>query len=419
MKPDTTPLNAATPSMLMKKLYLCFLVFALIGTLIPDCLHAAAGDLYVADASSNNAIAKYNPAGTRTIFASGINAPAGLAFDSKGNVYVTEQGYDQGGSNVLKFTPGGTKSTFASGFSLPQGMAFDGAGNLFVTEFFATTITKITPAGTKTPFASGLSNPEGLAFDSLGNLYEADYGSGNVFKFTPAGSKTMFASGFSAPAGPFGLAFDSAGNLFVTDYTAGTVSKVTPAGTKTTFATGIGGPRGIAFDGSGNLFVAGGSSSSILLFTPAGVRSTFTVGAGTPSFIAFEPVLHQFLNISTRAFVQAGDGVLIGGFILGGNGQVNCTIVARAIGPSLSAFGVPSTLQDPTLELRDGTGALVAKNDDWKSDQQAQIQATGLAPTNARESAILATLPAGNYTAIVRGLNNTTGNALVEVYNLQ
>ena len=401
----------------MKKLHIAFLSFALLGTLIPQRLAAAAGDLYVIDA---NLIVKYSPAGTKTTFASGLNSPSGLAFDSKGNVYVTEQG----SGSVLKFTPGGTKSTFASGFTFPEGLVFDGAGNLFVTEFFGGTITKIAPTGTKTPFASGLSGPAGLAFDSSGNLYEADNSSGRVFKFTPGGSKTLFASGFSAPNGPFGLAFDNTGNLFVTDLNAGSISKVTPAGTRTPFAAGIGGPKGVAFDSAGNLFVADdGSPSAILLFTPAGARSTFAGGpgggAGSPFFIAFEPVLHHLLNISTRAFVQAGDSVLIGGFILGGNGQVNCTIVARAIGPSLSAFGVPTTLPDPTLELHDATGALIAKNDDWKTTQQTQIQATGLAPTNGRESAILIALPAGNYTAIVRGFNNGTGNALVEVYNLQ
>jgi hypothetical protein len=122
-------------------------------------------------------------------------------------------------------------------------------------------------------------------------------------------------------------------------------------------------------------------------------------------------------NISTRGFVDTGDNVLIGGFIVGGNSSA--TVVVRAIGPSLGALGVAGSLQNPTLELHDNTGAIVATNDDWKETQQAEIEAANLAPTDDRESAIEATLASGPYTAIVRGKNNTTGVALVEAYDLQ
>src|SRR6266480_3020140 len=120
-------------------------------------------------------------------------------------------------------------------------------------------------------------------------------------------------------------------------------------------------------------------------------------------------------NISTRGFVGTGQNVMIGGFI-SGNGLVK--IIVRALGPTLSQFGVPNVLADPTLELHDANGAIIASNDNWQDTQQAEIQASGLAPPNARESAIIATRPPGNSTAIVRGKNNTTGNALVEVYIL-
>ena len=95
---------------------------------------------------------------------------------------------------------------------------------------------------------------------------------------------------------------------------------------------------------------------------------------------------------------------------------------------SLSRFGVPNVLADPTLELHDGTGALIASNDNWlhtiiggiiTSDQVHEIRSSGYAPRDGRESAIIADLPPGNYTAIVRGVNNTTGVALVEVYDLE
>jgi Fibronectin type III domain len=121
-------------------------------------------------------------------------------------------------------------------------------------------------------------------------------------------------------------------------------------------------------------------------------------------------------NLSTRALVQTGNNVMIGGFIITGPGQKR--VLVRAIGPSLAQHGITNPLQDPTLELHNGNGAVIAFNDNWKDTQQAQIQATGLAPTNDNESAILRTLPPGNYTAIVRGKNNTIGVALVEVYGL-
>jgi hypothetical protein len=121
-------------------------------------------------------------------------------------------------------------------------------------------------------------------------------------------------------------------------------------------------------------------------------------------------------NLSTRALVQTGNNVMIGGFIITGPGQKK--VLVRAIGPSLAQHSITNPLQDPTLELHNGNGALIAFNDNWKDTQQAQIQATGLAPTNDNESAILRTLPPGNYTAIVRGRNNTIGVALVEVYGL-
>lgn len=124
----------------------------------------------------------------------------------------------------------------------------------------------------------------------------------------------------------------------------------------------------------------------------------------------------QLLNISTRLRVQAGDNVLIGGFIVTGADQKK--IIIRALGPSLGNAGVSGALPDPVLELHDHTGATIAVNDNWKESQQAEIEATGIPPNNALESAIVRTLPPGSYTAIVRGNNNTTGIGLVETYDL-
>jgi hypothetical protein len=136
----------------------------------------------------------------------------------------------------------------------------------------------------------------------------------------------------------------------------------------------------------------------------------------------FSPEMGQFLNIATRLRVQTGDNVLIGGFIISGTDPKK--VMVRGIGPSLAGFGIPDPLANPTLEVHDSTSTL-ATNDDWKlrsdnSSQQAEIEATMLAPTNDKESAILMTLPANNagYTAVLRGKNNSTGIGVVEAYDL-
>lgn len=124
----------------------------------------------------------------------------------------------------------------------------------------------------------------------------------------------------------------------------------------------------------------------------------------------------RLINISTRAFVGSGDDVMIGGFIV--TKDHGGSVMVRALGPSLAKAGVKGALVDPMLELRDRNGTLVDSNDDWKSNQQAAITKSGIAPTNERESAILKTLNPGAYTAIVRGKNGGTGAALVEVYSM-
>lgn len=123
------------------------------------------------------------------------------------------------------------------------------------------------------------------------------------------------------------------------------------------------------------------------------------------------------LNISTRGRVNIDPNALIGGFFIGG--AESKRVLVRAIGPSLTGFGVPDALADTTLELRDGNGGLLEANDDWgSSPEQAEIQASGIAPTNPKESAVLKILAAGPYTAIVRGANNTAGVGSVEIYQL-
>ena len=140
-------------------------------------------------------------------------------------------------------------------------------------------------------------------------------------------------------------------------------------------------------------------------------------GVGLVEAYDLDQTAGRLANISTRGFIDTGDNVMIGGIIVGG--ETACDILLRGIGPSLTDQGVPGALQDPTLELHDGNGNTLTSNDDWKETQQTEIEATGIPPTNDRESALISTVAPGSYTAIVRGKNDTTGIGLVEAYNLR
>ena len=124
----------------------------------------------------------------------------------------------------------------------------------------------------------------------------------------------------------------------------------------------------------------------------------------------------QAINLSTRMRVQTGDNVGIGGFIITGSAPKH--VIVRAIGPSLINFGVPNVLTDPVLELHGPGSFATITNNNWRDDQEAEIQATGIPPTDNFESAIVATLAPGAYTAILRGNGDTSGVALVEAYDL-
>jgi hypothetical protein len=124
----------------------------------------------------------------------------------------------------------------------------------------------------------------------------------------------------------------------------------------------------------------------------------------------------KLANISTRGFVQTGDNVMIGGWIIAGRQPIRVGI--RALGPSLARLGVPTVLSDPVLRLFDSGGHLLLTNDNWQDHQKAEIEAAGLAPGDNREAALITTLNPGPYTAIVRGKNSLTGQALIELYAL-
>ncbi|PYK81172.1 MAG: hypothetical protein DME38_00870 [Verrucomicrobia bacterium] len=162
-------------------------------------------------------------------------------------------------------------------------------------------------------------------------------------------------------------------------------------------------------------FASGINTSVDLHVGPDGALYYLDRGSGGQVFrVSALPA--QALNISGRAAVETGQGVAISGFIV--TGTVPKRVGVRAIGPSLANFGIADALMDPVLQLNRADGSLVMANDNWKNTQQAQLMAAGLAPANDTEAALIATLPAGNYSAIVSGKNGGTGVALAEVYDL-
>ena len=159
--------------------------------------------------------------------------------------------------------------------------------------------------------------------------------------------------------------------------------------------------------------------------SPAGIGYTAIVrgadggsGIGLIEVFDLAPTVDSNLaNISSRGVVGVESNVMIGGFIVGGTSLQR--VIVRAIGPSLPIAG---KLGDPIVQLVDKNGTVVASNDNWRSDQEAEIIATTVPPSNALESALVVTLPASGtgigYTAIVRGVGSTTGVGLVEVFKL-
>lgn len=423
----------------------------------------SAGNLFVAETLTSSStpdkdIVKITPTGTRTVFAAGLGSPRGLAFDSTGNLFVS----DTSGATyaVLKFSPAGTKSTFAAPSAFPRGVAINRQGDLYVAAGNA--IEKFTPDGTKTTFASAPS-ANGLAFDAAGNLFvSTDNGTNKILKFAPDGTQTVFVSSYISA--PQGLAVEPARGKSINIATRLNVQTgenvliggfiITGTGGKSVVIRGIGpslaaaGVQGALQDPILELHYPGGffntndnwkdTQASQLQATnlaPTDDReSAFTynlppgnytvvmkgknnsTGIGLIEVYDIDQSSGKLANISTRGQVGNEASVMIGGFILGANGA---RVIVRGIGPSLGNAGIAGALSDPQLSLRNADGAEIAVNNNWKDTQSAEIQATGVAPSNDLESAIVATLPNGNYTAILQGVGGATGVGLVEVYNLQ
>jgi glucose/arabinose dehydrogenase len=185
------------------------------------------------------------------------------------------------------------------------------------------------------------------------------------------------------------------GKYFFADLCGGWIHFFDPAtGTATGFATGISSPVDLHVGPDGALY--------------------YLVRGGQVFRVSASPA--QALNISGRARVETGQGVVISGFIVTGTAPKRVGV--RALGPSLANFGLSGLLADPIIQLNRGDGSLVMRNDNWKITQQAEIISAGLAPLDDKEAALIATLPAGNYSAVVSGKNGGTGIALAEVYDL-
>jgi hypothetical protein len=271
--------------------------------------------------------------------------------------------------------------SITQGHIVPTAMVYDGdyyVGNLGVFPIKQGTqkILKITPAGQVTTFATGLTTVLGLALDPLHRLYVLE--------------NTTGANDFPTPG-------------------TGKVVRITQSGGIEEIATGLSLPTAMTFGPDGNLYVSNWGFGIPNMGEVVKINLQSTVSS-------------ELANISTRAFVEAGDNVMIGGFIVRGSNATHKVLV-RALGPSLPA-AIASKLADPTLELRNGNGAKVASNDNWKTNdatgqsQEAEIRATGIPPSSDLESAVVANVAAGKYTAIVAGKNSGTGVGLVEIYNL-
>jgi streptogramin lyase len=423
------------------------------------------GNVYVAD-QDNYSIRKITPEAVVTTFA----APSanesfgsfGVAVDSAGNVYVPTNYYGL----IRKITPEGLRTTVGTAPGATS-LAVDNAGNIYVTIIEQNIIQKINAVGVLSTIAgspplsgnvSGVGTaarfyrPQGIAADSAGNVYVAD-GNNHTIRIGHAVALAPQLANISTR-----LAVGTGDNALIggfiitgTQTTKIILRAIGPSLTQFGVPGALPDPILELYDSGGALLarnddwgftqiggIIDGSSgnvqdtglaptqdreSAMVVTLSQGAYTTIVRGQNNTTGVALVEAFDldwgvdaKLANISTRGFVQTGDNVMIGGTIV--RGSAESTVLIRAIGPSLANFGIPNALADPTLELHDGNGALMNSNDNWRDTQQAEIEARGLAPTNDLESAILATLSPGGYTAIVRGKNDTTGVAVVEAYEL-
>jgi uncharacterized repeat protein (TIGR03803 family) len=410
----------------------------------------ADGNLYGATAPRavgdlNGMIFKLTPSGTFTTlyqFQDGKGTHAtSLMQSADGNFYGTAAGDSSGGffnhppemhnaGIVFRLTPAGQLTTlysFTGGVdgSLPNALIQGTDGNFYGSTMCGPEsppnvftglgkVFKLTPAGAMTTlysFAGAIDggNPSKVVQGADGNLYGiASYPViATVFKVTPAGARsTVYRFEGNNGSGPSRLIASTDGNVYGTTQNgglpqAGSIFGINPAGQVNAYS----------FDGA----ATGGQPSQLFEGEEHNLYGVTDTGGASNHGTIFRLNMtapRDLLNISTRLQVLTGDKVLIGGFIITGTDPKR--VIIRGIGPSLNGVGV--TLQDPMLELHRGSSTL-ALNDDWR-ENQAEVEATGIPPANDFESAIVATLAPGAYTAILTGKNSGTGVGVVEVYDL-
>ena len=448
------------------------------------------GNIYVAE-EQNQTIRKITPAGVVTTLAglAGVqgsadgtgtaarfNAPAGIAVDGEGNLYVT----DGGNHTIRKISPLGVVTTYAgavgarasndgpvaeSRFSFPSGIAFDRYGYLYVTESNNRTIRRISPSGQVTTLAgtpqryayvdgTGPSAefrlPIGIAVDAQRNLYFAEGIDHTIRKGVPqpshltalsvrsnagTGSETLIAGLVITGSGSKNMVVRGVGPGLAQLNVAGPMSDPQ---LRLFNSSGLELKNNDDWDGSDLLratFAAvglaplsvGSKDAAMISTLSAGVYTTHLVAKSGPGVALIELYDYGSLTdsnrlsaLSVRSMVGVGDNILIVGLVVSSGGPK--TLVIRGLGPALAAQGVAGVLADPQLGLYSGT-TLVAANDNWIAGGPtlgAAFTTVGLGPLplNAKDAALLVTLLPGVYTVQLSGVNSTTGVGLIEMYEV-
>jgi len=419
-----------------------------------------AGNLYIAN-FQRSTIVKVTPAGVGSVFATDVGSPRGLAFDSAGNLYVANAA---GNGSIAKITPAGVTSVFVgSGLgNYPFGVAFDGAGVLHVASLQDGAIRKFSSTGADLGVLATVGGAQYIAFtDSAGvplplppagvvppppPLPPADPGrivNMSIRSTAGTGAQTLIVGAVIGGAGTIGpkpLLIRGVGPALtgfgVPGALADPVLNVFAGTNVVTSNDNWNGDAQVISVGNavGAFPLLPVTSRDAALYAPALAARDYTIqitGVGGTTGIAlaelydastgaFSATTPQLVNVSARAQVGTGADILIAGFSLAGT--TSRTLLIRAVGPTLSGFGVPGVLADPQLALFSGDAQLQQNNDWGAAANVAQITATTnqlgtfALTAGSRDSVILTTLPPGSYTAQVSGVGSTTGVALVEIY---
>jgi hypothetical protein len=384
-----------------------------------EILYGGLGGHNNTDSTNDGALAIVNQTtGAVTIVGHPVDTPAitrlpGLVFEPAGNLYAATLAPAGGfpppsgprSSKLIALNP-------SNGALLSSVAIVKGAGGpaLSIADL------SVQP-GTNTLF--GITNPDGAA-GGPGELYSINPGTGVA---TLIGNTGYFFN--TIAFAPDGTLYASVANLdFATGITINKAfAKINPATAATISSVTTADFFGaLAIRSDGKVFGGTGDQHQLYTINPTTGAETLIGDTGSTFIgdLAFTTTgaPSELANISTRAFVQTGDNVMIAGFILRGNVAIH-RLYLRVRGPSLPS-SIATKMADPTLDLRDNNGNRILFNDNWKDDstQAGFISATGIPPTNDSEPAMVVDLFPGTYTAIVAGKNNGTGIAVVEVYNL-